>query len=288
MLSFTLAVIAVLGHAAGATAQTPTCSIAAALQALPTDIRETSGLIRGRVNPDVFWTHNDSGNQPEIFAIAPDGSIKARVRVGHARVTDWEDVDAAPCRDGHCLYIGDIGDNAGIRSNVTIYEVAEPKLPAADAAVIRAINARYSDGPQDAEAFFRAPNGEFYVVTKGRQKPIRLYKLVVAPTATEGILQPVREIAPRPRAEADRVTGATISPNGQWVAVRSYSTLYLYRFNDLIAPSGMPSVTFSLVPLGERQGESITLDDDGTLWLTSEAENKKDVPTIARVTCTLP
>lgn len=273
---------------AHATAQSQTanrCSIATALQPLPEDVRETSGLVRGRVNPDVFWTHNDSGNHPQIFALGPDRTVRARVALEGATVVDWEDMASGPCGAGHCLYIADIGDNAGVRPSVTIYELPEPKLPATSAKVMRTLHASYADGPQDAEAFFRLPNGEFYVVTKGRQKSIKLYRLNTA--GARGQLQMVRELAPQPRTEIDRVTAATASPSGKWVAIRSYGTLNVYATVDLLRESGRPAVTYSLRPLGEIQGESVSLDDDGTIWVTSEAELKKDLPTIGQLKCTL-
>ena len=286
MKSILFTFVLVLAALADATAQT--CSLTSAKQPLPTEVSETSGLAKGRVNPNVLWTHNDSGSHPEIFAVGYDGTIQGRVRVKHALLADWEDMDIARCGNSDCLFIADIGDNAGVRSGVTIYEFAEPKLPAVEVGATRAIRARYADGAQDAEAFFRASNGEFYIITKGRHKPIRLYKLIVADNAEEGILQLVREIAPRPRNQIDRVTAATISPSGKWVAVRTYATLYIYRFDDLLRAGGTPAITYSLETVGQEQGEAITLDDDGTIWLTSEAERARDKPTLARINCALP
>ena len=264
-----------------------TCSVASATRALSADVRETSGLARGRTNPDVLWTHNDSGNQPEIYALGEDGTVRARVAVSGVVFTDWEDLEAGSCTAGHCLYIADIGDNAGRRSHISIYELTEPALSATTVAASRVIEARYADGPQDAEALFRLPSGEFYIVTKGRQKSIKLYRLSMAGANGRGTLQLVREIAPQPSAEPDRVTAATMSPNGEWVAIRTYANLYLYRTADLLQDGGVPAVTYSLLPLAEKQGESITLADDGTLWMTSEAERKKDLPTMASLKCTL-
>ena len=264
------------------------CSAMQGLQPLPNELRETSGLAAGRVNPGILWTHNDSGDRPELFAIGSDGVLKARMRVTQALFSDWEDIDAGACGGSHCLYVADIGDNAGVRSNIVIYEFVEPQLTATEVAATRAIRARYADGAQDAEAFFRAPTGEFYIVTKGRQKPIRLYRLIVADNLDEGILQPIRELAPRPTSEADRITGATISANGEWVAIRSYATLFIYRFTDLLQADGAPTVIFPLNDLKEKQGEAVALADDGTVWLTSEAEKKKDVPTLAKLSCALP
>src|SRR3954470_10281646 len=31
-------------------------------------IKESSGIVASRRDPDIFWTHNDSGNSPTIYA----------------------------------------------------------------------------------------------------------------------------------------------------------------------------------------------------------------------------
>src|SRR4051794_6987818 len=41
------------------------------------EITESSGLAASRKHPGVFWTHNDSGNGPYIFAITRDGHLLA-------------------------------------------------------------------------------------------------------------------------------------------------------------------------------------------------------------------
>ncbi|HEY0671372.1 MAG TPA: hypothetical protein VGD27_03845 [Longimicrobiales bacterium] len=264
-----------------------TCSIAVSSRPLTTDVRETSGLVRGRTARDVWWTHNDSGNPPMLFAIGADGSVKARIRVEQVRFLDWEDIEAGACGNANCLYLADIGDNAGQRSHVSIYEVVEPAISASTVRPTRTITARYSDGPQDAEAMFRLPSGELYIVTKGRQKSIKLYRLTAGGTDGQGTLQLVRELAPQPRSQLDRVTAATASPDGKWVAIRSYAKLFVYATTDLLN-NGAAALTFSLAPLKEKQGESVALENDGTVWLTSEAERKRDVPTMASLRCSLP
>jgi hypothetical protein len=289
--TYALAGVVLLGGAAPGAAQSATdsrqvCTIAAASRAIPEEVRETSGLALGRVNPDVLWTHNDSGNEAELFALGADGALRVRIPLANVKLSDWEDIAASTCGDTSCLYLADIGDNVGRRARVTIHEMVEPALSAQSATIVRSIVARYPDGPQDAEALFRLPNGDFYIITKGRQQSIKLYRLMVAEDQGEASLQLVRELLPRPKNERDRVTGATASPDGNWVAFRTYATLYLYRTADLLG-SGEPYLTYSLAPLAEKQGESVALSNDGTIWLTSEAEQKKDRPTIAGLKCTL-
>ncbi len=37
---------------------------------LPASLGEVSGLSHSRTNPDVFWVHNDSGDQPRVYAVS--------------------------------------------------------------------------------------------------------------------------------------------------------------------------------------------------------------------------
>src|SRR5690606_27133660 len=107
-------------------ADTLECTIVESGVRLPRDTKETSGLARSSIDPDVFWTHNDRGNDPVLFAIGSDGALRARVTVTGASLIDWEDIERGPCGDGRCLFIADIGDNSANRESITIYEVAEP------------------------------------------------------------------------------------------------------------------------------------------------------------------
>src|SRR5687767_5426116 len=76
-------------------------------------IDESSGLIASRRNPDLYWTHNDSGDLPLIFAFDRTGRSRGVWSVSGAYAYDWEDIayGPGPEPDRHYLYIGDIGDN---------------------------------------------------------------------------------------------------------------------------------------------------------------------------------
>lgn len=286
LLLSTIALALAAAPASAQSAAEKTCTITTVPRPIPTEVRETSGIARGRTNPDVFWTHNDSGNESELFALTTDGQLAARVAIEGAKLSDWEDIEAGPCGDDNCLYLADTGDNAERRARITIHEVIEPKLPATSVRINRSIVARYADGPRDAEALFRLPNGELFIVSKGRSQPIAVYQLRLAGTNEEATLERVRELFPVPKDQRDRVSSATASPNGEWVAIRTYRTLYIFRTQQLLN-GGEAHITFSLEPLAEKQGEAIALDDDGKVWLTSEAEQKKDQPTFAGLQCTL-
>jgi len=251
---------------------------------LPTEVRETSGLARSTRDAALFWTHNDAGNAPELFAVDTAGRLVQRVRVTGAQLVDWEDIDTGPCDGGRCLYIGDIGDNDGERGQVTVYRIPEPAEGAQTTEAASAFHARYPDGPKDAESLFVHPDGTIYVVTKGRDTPVALYRWRPSAAGETVTMERVRELLPAPRNQLDRVTAATISPDGRWVGIRSYRQLFLYRTDDLLG-SGGPAATIMLG--GQEQGESLVLDDDASAWVTSEAEGG-GVPRFARMQCTWP
>jgi len=63
-------------------------------------INESSGLVKSRLWSNVFWTHNDSGDEPRIFPVKRDGSILkpewaeeyAGIKIKDAVNIDWEDI----------------------------------------------------------------------------------------------------------------------------------------------------------------------------------------------------
>src|SRR5690606_25780786 len=118
--------------------------------------------------PGIRWTHNDSGGEPEIYAIDEQGRLVGTVRVPGAENRDWEDIALAPCATGDCIYIADIGDNAARRAEVVIYRVPEPDPSAEATETAERFAFRYSDGARDAEALFVLPERGLYVVSKGR------------------------------------------------------------------------------------------------------------------------
>jgi hypothetical protein len=275
--------------AADATENSAACTIADSGQPLPTVTRESSGLSQSRRDPGIFWTHNDAGNKPLLYAISSDGSLAGTVSVQGASLTDWEDIAAGPCRGSSCLYIGDIGDNDEKRSSVTIYEVPEPTPDAASTQPANALRLRYPAGARDSEAMFVA-SGNLYLVTKGRSGPIELYRypLTKRPAGIE-TLELVREILPAPTDNNERVTSAAASPDGRWVGIRTYRTLYLYPTSALTgSSSGSPEpMTMSLNSLKETGGEGLELANDGTVWLSSEGSKNKP-SSWARLKCVLP
>lgn len=261
------------------------CMVEDAGRQLPEEVRESSGLARSSTRADLLWTHNDAGNDAELFAVDATGALITRVQVSGVEAVDWEDIESGPCVGGSCLFIADIGDNDAERDHITVYRVPEPESEATEATGAVALTARFPDAPQDAEAFFVLPGGDAFLVTKGRHGAITLYRYPTTPEAV-ATLERVRELWPEPQNSDDRVTGASGSPDGRWVGIRTLKHLYVYPAAALVGGSPAEPAVVDLSPLNEGQGESVSIGSDGTVWLSSEAESRSDRATLSRMRCT--
>jgi hypothetical protein len=250
-------------------------------------VHESSGVAVSRRNAGVFWTHNDSG-QPALHAIGSDGREVGKVRVAGAQVEDWEDVALAPCPGGgDCLYVADIGDNAAKRAEVTVYRVPEPAPGDAGTRPAEALRLRYPDGAHDAEALFVLPDGSLNIVTKGETGPVALYTAAAPAAGETATLRRVRELAGGEVKKGERITGASASADGRWVALRTHHEVSIYPAAGFLSGGAVTARTVDVRELNEAQGEGVGFAPDGGLVLTSEGGKKKDPATFARLACTL-
>ena len=257
---------------------------------LPAELYETSGIAVSRRHPGVVWSHNDSGGETNLIAVTPNGKLAAAVRITEAQQTDWEDTALGPCDGGDCLYIADIGDNNAERSTIELYRLLEP-VPGADSTIAaERFSMRYRDGPRDAEAMFVLPSGEVFIISKGGDSPAALYRYPLPLRPEEVVeLEFVRPLSAGVLARNDQITGAGASPDGRWVAVRTYSTLFLYRTAELLSTAVDASpLRINLTPLAEPQGEAVSLGADGAIVLTSEGAKNEMPATISQLKCMLP
>lgn len=247
-------------------------------------VKESSGIAASRRFHGVYWTHNDSGGGPLIYAFDRRGSSKGVWRVSGATARDWEDiaVGPGPSAGKSYLYIGDIGDNQEKRAEIVVYRVPEPEINAKGLSKGKpvltdqseAIRLRYPDGSHDAESLLVHPRtGSIYIVTK-------------IPFARPGIYEapaPIKAGAPItlkrvgalevPSLFGGIITGGTISPDGRRVAFCDYIQGYEAVLEN--ANSSFETIwkrPLTAISLGSRkQGEAITYRVDGkALLMTSE------------------
>ena len=258
-----------------------------------TNVKESSGLIASRATPGAYWTHNDSGDGPFIYALNAEGQPMGTWRVTGSEADDWEDISIGPGPEAgkSYLYIGDIGDNDLARKEITIYRVLEPKPDATLSGSTKKnpeatesaekITLRYPDQKHDAEALLVHPqSGAVYIVTKEALGNPTVYEAAAPLSTTEPItLKSLGELKIR-SLFGGVITGGSISPDGKRVALCDYFQAYelslpaeSQNFND-IWKQRLVSFNF-----GKReQGESITYRLDGQAVLgTSEGKRAQVV-----------
>lgn len=89
------------------------------------NVWEASGFVVSRQNPDVLWTHNDSGYRGSIFALTTNGAWLAQYKIPGISSGNFEDIAFGPGPFPHSqyLYLGDIGDNFLTRETTRVLRV---------------------------------------------------------------------------------------------------------------------------------------------------------------------
>lgn len=250
---------------------------------------EVSGIVKsGR--GDFYWVHNDSGDSPRLFAIDGEGTplkppwmpIDLADWPGHAidNAThfDWEDIALA---DG-VLYVADVGNNGNARRDLGVYVVNEPDpLAIPRMRALSYLPVRYPDQEEhpgdvwhfDCEAVFVA-DGVLHFLTKHRQSRrigegapgTKLYRLDTHHTDAENVLTLVGR-----RDDVFQVTAADMSPDGNRLAVATYTTLWLFdrpAYDD----DWLSGKTWrlDLDTSQAKQLEALAWEDASSLLLTNE------------------
>ncbi len=261
-------------------------------------VKESSGLVASQATPGAYWTHNDSGDGPFIYAISAEGQPLGTWRVTGAEADDWEDISIGPGLEAgkNYLYIGDIGDNDLARKEITIYRVLEPKPDASLSGSTKKnpevtepaerITLRYPGQKHDAEALLVNPQtGAVYIVTKEALGNPTVYEAAAPLSTTEPVtLKSLGELKIR-SLFGGIITGGSISPDGKRVALCDYFQAYelslpaeSQNFDD-IWKQRLVSFNF-----GKReQGESIAYRLDGQAVLgTSEGKRAQVIEALRK------
>jgi len=258
-------------------------------------INEASGLAISRRATEILWIHNDSGNEPVLYAIDPSGKTLGSVRIAGAVNRDWEDIASYEVDGRAYLIAADIGDNNAVHPECVLYIIAEPSpaelSPTRElvATPERIIHYVYPGGPRDCESLaVNIHEGAIYLISKRTQPPI-LYRLPLFPEGTSERrfitaeeLGPVNGIA-QPSGLLSRMSvpwgkwraqpcSLDISLDGKTAAVLTYGEVYLYERQDgeawaaAFARGGRALAAHNL-----PQAEAICFSSDAqTLYVTTE------------------
>jgi hypothetical protein len=231
-------------------------------------LNEVSGLAVSDRNPGILWVHNDSGDQPSLYAINDDGVLVAELQLHGATAEDWEDLAVGSCSrapDRTCLFVGDFGQVTKAW-NYAIYEVEEPELHPSDPSdpprVIGCsdfITHRFSypgGYSYNAEALARDPQGNLYILRKDYEHPDgnQLFRLA-ANAGETAELELVCDFGGIPMAQL--ITAADMNRRGTHLAIRTYQYVYELRLDRPLDQTVCDRPLHRLDYLGEGAGEAI-------------------------------
>ena len=118
-------------------------------------INESSGLAPSLRTADVYWTNNDSGGEPVLYAIDGTGKYLGSVRFAGAVNIDWEDCASFSVNGKAYLLAADVGDNYAKRIDCKLYIIEEPDPAELDPAheltaeIAWQLPVTFPDGPRE-------------------------------------------------------------------------------------------------------------------------------------------
>ncbi|HEX8823047.1 MAG TPA: hypothetical protein VF794_24175 [Archangium sp.] len=204
---------------------------------VPLVLAELSGLAASQRHPGVFWTHNDSGNAFQLFAIDELGTVLATLTLTGVDAKelprmDLEDITVGPCGPGDersCLYVADTGDNFERRERVRVFRLPEPEAVADATLPVEVLPFTYPDRPHDAESLILEPRtGRLAVITKKRDSLGEVFAL--DGLAPDTVTKATRLGELRAPGDVDfRTTAAALHESGQRLLLRTYTRVWEVR-----------------------------------------------------------
>ena len=238
---------------------------------LPEEIRESSGLL---LLGDRFLTHNDSGNPPVLYELDTAGlEIVRRVTVAGVGDMDWE----ALAEDEDYFYLGDIGNNQGIRQDLQILRISKAAYADSDWVVPERIFFSYETQREyvrtprsdyDAEAMI-VGGDSIWIFTKQWQKAgTDVYSIPKVPGEYVA-----KRIASYPLGGL--ITDACPMPGGDAILLLGYTPQlqpFVYKITtDMSSETSPPRSKKKLLSIGFAQSEGLAVSPDGFLYISTEA-----------------
>lgn len=239
-------------------------------------LKEVSGLEASIANKGLLWTHNDSGNDPEIFLIDDKTNIRQTYVLEGINNRDWEDITLGPGPDSskNYLYVGEIGDNLAVHPYKVIYRFEEPafkeKEDKVHISVFDTFIIKLADANKDTEALMIDPKTkDLYIISKWNQ-PVDVYQIKYPYDDGDTLIaQPVS------RLDLTKITAADISADGSEILIKSYKHVYYWKnSNGVSIPELLKQPAQRLNYEEEPQGEAITWAADGSGFYTLSELNK--------------
>ena len=82
-----------------------------------------------------------------------------------------------------------------------------------------------------------------------------------------------------------RITDGAVSPDGQWVVLRTTSSLAFYRASEFLKGQWREVRRVDLASVREPQGEGVALGAGNAVYLSGEGGGMGQPGSLARLTC---
>ena len=269
-------------------------------------ISESSGLARSSAAEGAYWTHNDSGNAPEIYLLAPDGRLLAEVAIEDVQNRDWEAMSSVSVNGANFIMIGEVGDNARRYRVYRLLLIPEPLL---SDDVLRAVKEdvdgfesqkytatalqfefTYEDGRHNCEAIaYDSVGKKVWLVEKvyaddQREAAPGIYSIDF--NLTDEMLQQARGDGvslPQASRVADfpvrNVTGMSISAEGNRLLIRTYLAAFFYSrdeersWAEVLAEDRPANIGLPL----QRQGEAVCFSSDSDHFVVTSESTRQAI-----------
>lgn len=259
---------------------------------LNTMINEASGICPSRWGNGLYWTHNDSLDEPRMFLIKDNGTLVNEVSQSNLRHVDWEACTSTSSDriDGeNVVYVADTGNNFQWRRDQILYVLKEENEAPPNLSLINQYPIQFpnSDRPpldywskegrcRDIESLFWREH-ELFVISKciigGPTTLWRIPREDLAQSKTL-ILQPVQvlPISSPPHPLVERVTDASYSSKHSMLAVLTYQSLWFYQVSG---KARNPKFDF-FTRCKLNQARRLVRQAEAVTWHTVSSETKSD------------
>ncbi|HYC84733.1 MAG TPA: hypothetical protein VEB86_05900 [Chryseosolibacter sp.] len=240
------------------------------------EIQEASGLAASIANKDMLWTHNDSGNPPEIFLIDQECEIRLVCKLKDADNRDWEDIAVGPGPDPstNYIYVADIGDNFAQYPYKIVYRFPEPVLAGQKEKQISI--EKYDriifrlDTQKDTEALMVHPVSKDLFIISKREEPVVLYRLPFPQSLTDTLT--AEKVTTIPLSQ---VVAAGFSADGNYILMKNYKNVFFWDVREDESIAEVLSRPAMVLPyVEEPQGEAICFARDGSGYFTVSEKAK--------------
>lgn len=234
-------------------------------------ICESSALVKPDPDFDLYYSLNDSGSKPEIFAFNESGQLIDSMTIPNATNKDWEElVYYKDTLQNPFFVIGDMGNNRNKRKDLCLYTYDVINTTTSKHSFTYIDQTTFPPSKDsmsfDCEAFFRR-DSSYYLISKNRgANDVKLYQLKQDTSAQIAhIKQTIRF--------KGMVTACSVftepTTHAEKIAVLLYGRIFLFHIAD--SKDGIQLIPYGVIkfPSG-GQSEGIAWYNQHELRATNE------------------